>query len=201
MPGDDASEVKEKKSVKEEVVGYAKSFAIALLLAVIFRTVLFEPFHIPSGSMKSNLLVDDYLFVSKYSYGYSRYSIPFGPPLFEGRILTGGDEPKRGEVIVFKLPGDTGTNYIKRLVGLPGDTIQMKNGVLHLNGTAVEKEFKDMYVDDNGMEIRRYVETLPDGTKYDILDETKNGLVDNTGVYKVPEGHYFFLGDNRDNST
>lgn len=201
MPGDVAEDIQEKKSFKHEALGYGKSLLIALFLAAIFRTILFEPFHIPSGSMKSNLLVGDYLFVSKYSYGYSRYSMPFGPPVFEGRILAGDDMPKRGEVIVFKLPGDTGTNYIKRLIGLPGDKIQVKAGALYVNGSSVPKKYKDVFIDDDGSEIPRYTETLPNGIKYDVLDQMLNGMVDNTSVYIVPEGHYFFMGDNRDNST
>lgn len=179
-----------------------KSLVIAILLAVVFRTIFFEPFHIPSGSMKSNLEIGDYLFVSKYSYGYSRYSIPFGLPFFEGRLLDGeGDDPKRGDVVVFKLPQNTSENYVKRLIGLPGDTIQMKDGVLHLNDQAIPKMYKDVYVDEKNNEIKRYTETLPSGVSYEVLDIVNGSQKDNTDVFYVPEGHYFFLGDNRDDST
>ncbi len=170
----------------------------ALLLALIVRTFLFQPFNIPSGSMKSTLLVGDYLFVSKYAYGFSRYSLPFGPNLFEGRIWAA--EPERGDVAVFKLPRDNSTDYIKRVVGLPGDEIQMIDGVLHINGKAVEREKVDQWVDDDGIRYDRYKETLPNGVTYMTLDRDPNGPEDNTQLYEVPEGHYFMMGDNRDNS-
>ncbi|MBL4784449.1 MAG: signal peptidase I [Cohaesibacteraceae bacterium] len=175
----------------------------ALALALVVKSFLFQPFSIPSGSMKSTLLVGDYLFVSKYSYGYSKYSFPLSLPLFDGRIF--GSEPERGDVIVFKLPKDNETDYIKRLIGLPGDRIQMKEGVLHINGTAVKKERIEDFVeiDDFGNEqvVKRYRETLPNGVVHTTLDLRENGILDNTIVYKVPKGHYFFMGDNRDNST
>src|SRR5690348_9565028 len=110
----------------------------ALLIALVIRTFLFQPFNIPSGSMKATLLVGDYLFVSKYSYGYSHYSIPFSPPLFSGRIF--GSEPSRGDIVVFRLPKDDTTDYIKRVIGLPGDRIQMKEGLLYINDTPVERQ-------------------------------------------------------------
>src|ERR671930_671195 len=120
----------------------------ALIIALVIRTFLFQPFNIPSGSMKATLLVGDYLFVSQYSYGYSHYSIPFSPPLFSGRIF--GSEPKRGDVVVFRLPRDDSTDYIKRVIGLPGDRIQMIGGVLHINGEPVKRERVDDFVDDEG---------------------------------------------------
>ena len=179
-------------------------FITAILLAVFFRSFFFEPFHIPSGSMKGNLLVGDYIFVSKMSYGYSRYSFPFGLPIFEGRIM--GAPPERGDVIVFRLPKNPRIDYIKRLVGLPGERIQMKDGVLFINGAAVKKEpMNEDFVDKDNPEflqrIRQYKETLPNGKSYVVLDETAFGEVDNTQEYRVPAGHYFFMGDNRDNST
>ena len=180
-----------------------KTFAIALLLAAFFRSFLFEPFHIPSGSMKDGLLVGDYLFVSKYSYGYSRYSFPFGLPLFKGRIFEHG--PERGDVVVFRLPRDPKIDYIKRVIGLPGDRIQVKDGVLYINNKAVPKKPDGTFLDDEIPEaaksIARYKETLPEGKEYDVLDETRFGDVDNTSVYTVPEAHYFMMGDNRDNSV
>ena len=174
----------------------------ALILALIVRTLLYQPFNIPSGSMKSTLLVGDYLFVSKFSYGYSRYSFPFGPPVIKERVW--GSEPKRGDVIVFKLPSDNETDYIKRLIGMPGDEIQMIGGVLHINGNTVPKrQIADFVMRDsygNQRRVPRFEETLPNGVTYKVLDIHPNGSFDNTQVYKVPAGHYFMMGDNRDNS-
>jgi signal peptidase I len=171
----------------------------ALLIALVIRTLLFQPFNIPSGSMKATLLVGDYLFVSQYSYGYTRYSLPFSLPLFSGRIF--GSEPKRGDVAVFRLPRDTSTDYIKRVIGLPGDRIQMIGGLLHINGTPVKRESVGDFLDDeSGVAIRRWRETLPNGVSYETLDLQDNGLLDNTEEYVVPPGHYFMMGDNRDNS-
>ncbi len=179
-----------------------RSFFIAILLAFLFRSFLFEPFYIPSGSMKSTLLVGDYVFVSKYSYGYSRHSFPFSPPIFHGRIL--GSKPEPGDVIVFKLPSDTSVNYIKRLVGLPGDTIQVKDGLLYINGQQLPrqrvKNFLDIDSKGNSQEIPQYIETMPNGVSYHVLDQNPHGSLDNTNIYTVPEKHYFFMGDNRDNS-
>ena len=176
----------------------------ALLIALVIRTLLFQPFNIPSGSMKGTLLIGDYLFVSKYSYGYSHYSIPFSPPLslFSGRIF--GSSPERGDVVVFRLPRDDYTDYIKRVIGLPGDRIQMKDGLLYINGTAVKRERAEDFIDDeNGTpeRVRRWRETLPNGVTYQTLDLQDNGFLDNTTEYQVPPGHYFMMGDNRDNST
>lgn len=181
----------------------AKVIIHALILALIVRTFLFQPFNIPSGSMKSTLLIGDYLFVSKFSYGYSRYSIPFGYNLFSGRVWA--EEPKRGDVIVFKLPRDNSTDYIKRLIGLPGDRIQMIDGVLHINGEAIKKEYVDTFFDAGpqgyNRAVERYRETLPNGVVYEVLDATTSGQLDNTQEFTVPPGHYFMMGDNRDNST
>lgn len=175
----------------------------ALILALLVRTFLFQPFNIPSGSMKSTLLVGDYLFVSKYSYGYSRYSLPFGLPLFQGRLWAA--EPKRGDVVVFKLPRDNQTDYIKRVIGLPGDKIQVKDGIVSINGTPVPRERVDNFVSEENpgrvVSVPRYRETLPNGVSYYVLDLVPDGFSDNTPVYTVPEGHYFMMGDNRDNST
>ncbi|MEM7400035.1 MAG: signal peptidase I [Pseudomonadota bacterium] len=175
----------------------------ALILALIVRVFLFQPFNIPSGSMIPTLLIGDYLFVSKYTYGYSRYSFPFGFDLFSGRIWAA--EPERGDVVVFKLPRDNATDYIKRVVGLPGDEVQMINGELHLNGEPVDRVKVDDYVAPGigGRDRRftRYMETLPNGVSYPVLDLVNGGVGDNTDVYKVPEGHFFMMGDNRDNST
>ncbi len=175
----------------------------ALILALIVRTLLYQPFNIPSGSMKSTLLVGDYLFVSKFSYGYSNYSIPFGPQLFNGRIWS--SQPERGDVAVFKLPRDNETDYIKRIVGLPGDRIQMIGGILHINGEPVKKERLDDYVEmdefGNVSRIKQYRETLPNGVSHITLDLFENGYADTTKEFTVPPDHYFVMGDNRDNST
>jgi signal peptidase I len=175
----------------------------AFLIAIVIRTFLFQPFNIPSGSMKETLLVGDYLFVSKFSYGYSRFSLPFSPPIFDGRIF--GSTPERGDVVVFKLPRDESTDYIKRVIGLPGDQIQMIGGVLQINGQAVKREPAGTWVDDEGdgqsQTVKVWTETLPNGVSYHTLDLVDNGFYDNTPVYSVPPGHYFMMGDNRDNST
>jgi signal peptidase I len=175
----------------------------ALIIALIIRTFLFQPFNIPSGSMKETLLVGDYLFVSKYTYGYSRFSIPFSPPLFDGRIWSG--EPVRGDIVVFRLPKDDTTDYIKRVIGLPGDHIQMLEGVLHINGQPVKRErIEDFIENEEGgrtTRVKRWRETLPNGVSYTTLDLIDNGFYDNTPVYEVPPGQYFMMGDNRDNST
>ena len=175
----------------------------ALILALIVRVFMYQPFNIPSGSMKDTLLVGDYLFVSKMSYGYSRYSFPFAPNLFEGRLV--GDNPERGDVAVFKLPSDNETDYIKRVVGLPGDTVQMRNGILFINGKMIPKVRNGSFAttDYYGRPVNmpRYTETLPNGVSYQVLDGAPNGAFDNTSLYKVPKGHYFMMGDNRDNSS
>ena len=174
----------------------------AIIIAIIFRSLLFEPYNIPSGSMLPNLLVGDYLFVSKYSYGYSRYSFPFGLVPIPSRVLSGN--PERGDVVVFKLPSDTSINYIKRLIGLPGDKIQMKSGQLFLNDNIVtqieEGKFEFIYKNYLPQSLDKYKEILPDGKQYSILNVNDNQPLDETNSFLVPEGHYFMLGDNRDNS-
>ncbi len=178
-----------------------KTLVYAVLIALGVRTFLFEPFNIPSGSMKPTLLVGDYLFVSKFSYGYSKFSFPFGLPLFEGRLF--GRLPDRGDVVVFKLPSDNKTDYIKRIIGLPGDKIQMIDDVLYINGKAVDEQPAGEFRDEEGGEAVMeplFRETLPGGATHFIIDLTKTGPLDSTPVYEVPPGHVFAMGDNRDNS-
>jgi signal peptidase I len=172
---------------------------------IVVRIFLFQPFNMPSNSMTPTLLNGDYFFVSKYAYGYTHYSLPFSPRLFSGRIF--GSAPERGDVVVFRLPKDDSTDYVKRVVGLPGDRIQMKEGQLYINGTAVAHEpladfaGGDSCGSNDGTKIKRWRETLPNGASYETLDCVNNGYYDNTSVYTVPAGHFFVLGDNRDNST
>ena len=180
-----------------------KTVIYAVLIAVVVRTFAYEPFNIPSASMVPTLLIGDYLFVSKFSYGYSRYSFPFGLAPISGRIF--GAAPQAGDVAVFKLPRDNETDYIKRIIGRPGDRVQVRGGVLYLNDQPVAREpiadYEDLDRFGNRMVIRQYVETLPNGVAYRVLDANPEGSLDNTDVYVVPEGHYFAMGDNRDNSA
>jgi signal peptidase I len=196
---------KSQKRAQEGGVGETiKVIVQALLIALVVRTLLFQPFNIPSGSMIPTLLIGDFLFVSKYSYGYSKYSIPFSPDLFSGRVLA--SKPKRGDVIVFKLPRDPSSDYIKRLIGLPGDKIQMKEGRLYINAQMVPREpIEKVRTDDrfgHYVDVPTYKETLPGGVAHTIIEiEGDTGFNDNTGVFEVPPDHYFMMGDNRDNST
>lgn len=177
--------------------------AIALFLCTItIRTFLIQPFGIPSGSMEPTLLVGDRVAVSKFDYGYSHYSIPYSPEIFLGRIFA--REPDRGDVVVFRLPKDDTIDYVKRIVGLPGDRIRMDDGQLLINGTPVNRERLSDFVDQTpggSAAVKRWKETLPNGVSYETLDLIDNGFYDNTPTYAVPSGHYFLMGDNRDNST
>jgi signal peptidase I len=196
--------VSDKSQKKSGGLGETVSVIIqALLLALVIRTLLFQPFSIPSGSMRPTLLEGDYLFVTKWAYGYSRYSLPFSPDLFSGRIW--GAEPKRGDVVVFKFPPDPSLDYIKRVIGLPGDRVQMKHDELYINGVVVPRKKIGQIDNPDITEVDRpvdvYRETLPNGVSYDTLDLTPNGLGDDTREFVVPPGHYFMMGDNRDNSS
>ena len=175
----------------------------ALLLALVIRSFIFQPFSIPSGSMRPTLLEGDYLFVSKFAYGYSHHSLPFSPNLFSGRIWSA--EPVRGDVAVFKFPPNPKLDYIKRVIGLPGDKIQMIAGVLHINGVAVKREktgvIDDVDVTEETGPVDVYRETLPNGVSYDTLDIDPASSTDDTREFIVPAGHYFMMGDNRDNSS
>lgn len=179
-----------------------RTIIVAGALALLFRSLLFEPFNIPSGSMIPTLKVGDYLFVSKFSYGYSRYSFPFGAVPFEGRVLAG--EPDRGDVVVFKQPRNESVAFIKRVVGLPGDEIAVKGGILQINGVPVTRQHDDIGTATDGFSVMKYddyIETLPEGTSHRIREMTDGGALDNTRVFTVPDGHYFMMGDNRDNSN
>jgi signal peptidase I len=189
---------------KIALIVVAVTLAIPIFSPIIFRTFLYQPFYIPAGSMMPTLLVGDSLFVSKYAYGYSRYSLPFSPRLFSGRVF--GSVPERGDVVVFRMPKSDSVDYIKRVVGLPGDAIQMQRGLLFINGVPVVRQsLSDVAGDEacgiGGKRIKRWRETLLNGVSYETLDCVDNGFYDNTNVYKVPDGHVFVLGDNRDNST
>jgi signal peptidase I len=177
-----------------------KSVAYALAIALVVRTFFYQPFSIPSGSMKSTLLVGDYLFASKLSYGYSRYSFPFGLIPFKGRLF--GAEPKRGDVVIFKLPRDNTTDYIKRVIGLPGDEILVRDGIVFVNGQELPQKPAGVYVgpEEGGQSKPRYEETLPNGVKHYVLHWQREAELDNVGPFKVPAGHYFMMGDNRDDS-
>ena len=171
----------------------------ALMLAMIVRIFFYQPFNIPSGSMKQTLLVGDYLFVSKLSYGYSRYTFPWGIVPFNGRVFF-ASEPKRGDVAVFKLPRDNSTDYIKRVIGLPGDEIIVRDGTVYINGQAAPQTPAGEYLRPEGRPKPRFEETLPNGVKHYVLHWQHEAELDNAGPFKVPAGHYFMMGDNRDNS-
>jgi signal peptidase I len=188
----------DKNSVFETV----KTILVAGVIALTIRSLAYEPFSIPSGSMIPSLLVNDFLFVSKYSYGYSKYSFPLGIFPIDGRI--GGHPPERGDVIVFRKPHNEDIDYIKRLIGLPGDSIQVKLGRLYINGKQIQRDYIGDYSakmpDGSMVEHKRYKETLPNGVVHEIIERSDEGPLDNTDVYHVPEGHYFMMGDNRDGS-
>ena len=189
----------EKDENKSDTI---KTIIYAVVIAVLIRSFLFEPFKIPSGSMYPNLYVGDFLFVSKYTYGYSRHSFPFSPRLFSGRIWA--DEPKVGDVVVFKYPQDNRTDFIKRIIGMPGDKIKLENGRLFVNGKQLEREAKEDFVLRNNFgyaeRFYHYEETLPNGKKHTILEISDDEICDNYDEVTVPEGNYFVMGDNRDRS-
>jgi signal peptidase I len=190
---------------EEGVWDFVKVIIQALLIALVIRTFLFQPFNIPSGSLIPTLLIGDYLFVSKYSYGYARPSFaPLDFIPFEGRIW--GAEPRRGDIVVFRNARDQNKDYIKRLIGLPGETVQMIQGRLYINGEMVEREAAGMVETDKPLgavrQVPRYLEKLPGGTEHYVIETQgdRATLADNTAPYVVPAGHYFFMGDNRDDS-
>lgn len=192
---------KGEEKEKDDFAELLKAMAVAAMIALTIRTFLFEPFNIPSASMYPSLLIGDYLFVEKYSYGYSQYSFPLSLAKFDGRIMN--DTPETGDVVVFRKPNETATNYIKRLIGLPGDTVQVKEGRLYINGDMVKREWLGTEQRNDGYNnnlYNKYKETLPNGAEHFIYELSDNDNYDNTPVYKVPEGHYFMMGDNRDGS-
>ena len=215
----EAAPAPEKK--KEGLKETTRFLFILFLAAVVLRSFIVAPFSIPSGSMLPRMMIGDYLFVAKWPYGYSRYSFPFGLIDFDGRILA--DQPERGDIVVFRYPGGKDEDYVKRVIGLPGDTVQMRDGILHLNGAAVPRvRVADFLVrispnspcrtvDPDAARIvqdpdgsgycayRRYRETLPGGRSYYVLDQV-DGIADDTPLLRVPAGHYFMMGDNRDDS-
>lgn len=200
-----SDKTKQKKSAKESFIEFVKTIVVAGAIAIVIRTFVFEAFHVPTPSLVPSVLVGDYLFVSKSTYGYSRYSFPFSIKLFEGRIM-GDTKPKQGEIAVFRLPNQPDIFYVKRVIGTPGDQIQMIQGVLHVNGKPVELRQIEDYIDtdENGItaNIPQYIETLPNGVKHKIVMRKPFGTSrwDNTEIYEVPAGHYFMMGDNRQNS-
>ena len=184
---------------KKSIIDNLKTLFYALIIAIIIRSLLLQPFYIPSSSMEPNLLVGDRLFVTKYSYGYSKHSFPFSPNIFNGRIFF--SEPKRGDVVVFKTPADNRTDYIKRLIGLPGDIIQFINGDLYINNNQVLKTIinsnKPVFCGSSILEVNHFIEKLTNGKTYESVYRTEYSFK-NSDKFVVPENHYFYLGDNRD---
>ncbi len=193
--------IKPKEKDGDDVFGLIRAMAMAALIALCIRSFAFEPFNIPSGSLLPTLQIGDYLFVEKYSYGYSRYSFPMGLIQFDGRIF--GADPKRGDIAVFRQPKKTGIDYIKRIIGLPGDKIQVKGGILNINGKPVMRDFRNsesITADGSTSLYKRYIETLPNGVEHYIYEISDMERLDDTPEHTVPAGHYFAMGDNRDSS-
>ena len=188
-------------SNKSSFFSNIKSILIAIIIALFIRSFFAEPFNIPSGSMKPNLLVGDFIFVSKWSYGYSKHSLPFSLPLIPGKIFA--QIPERGDIVVFKTPQDNRTDFIKRVIGLPGDKIKIIDGQIEINNNLIIRKKNEDFIDidrkGNAKRIRKYLEYF-DTLEFETLDIMDNGIVDNTPLYVVPKNHFFVMGDNRDNS-
>ena len=184
---------------KQSIIENFKTLFYALIIAIVIRSLLIQPFYIPSSSMEPSLLVGDRLFVTKYSYGYSKHSFPFSPPIFKGRLFS--SEPKRGDVVVFKTPADDRTDYVKRIIGLPGDKLQFIDSNLYLNDVEILKskisENDKIYCGDRKIDVFTFEEILPNGKRYKSV-YSKTFPFQNSDVFNVPENHFFFLGDNRD---
>ena len=184
---------------KKDIIENIKTLFYALIIAIIIRSLIIQPFYIPSSSMEPSLLVGDRIFVTKYSYGYSKHSFPFSPPIFKGRILS--NKPERGDIVVFKTPADNRTDYIKRLIGLPGDQIQFLDSNLYINNSEVVKSrlssSDKIYCGTYDLDVYTFEENLPNGIKHKSV-YLKNFPYDNSDPFVVPDDHYFFLGDNRD---
>tara|TARA_B100000700_G_C15046274_1_gene858111 strand:- start:2952 stop:3689 length:738 start_codon:yes stop_codon:yes gene_type:complete len=188
-----------KNKLIDALLENLKTIIYAVLIAVVIRSLLFQPFYIPSSSMEPTLLVGDRIFVSKYSYGYSKHSFPFSPPIYNNRFMS--KKPNYGDLVVFKTPSDNRTDYIKRLIGLPGDTIQFINGEITINNISIPRKIinkkYEIRCGSSNLNVNAYEETLPNGVKY-VAVYNKDGTLKNTDKYIVPKNHYFFLGDNRD---
>ena len=187
---------------EESIIDTIKTIVYAVIIAVAIRTFLFEPFRIPSGSMYPSLYVGDYLFVSKYTYGYSRHSLPFSMPLIKGRIFA--SRPQYGDVVVFKFPQDNRTDFIKRIIGLPGDKIKVSKGRLSINDEVIKRQPLEDFVHrdefGNAKRFHQYMETLPNGVAHKIIEVSDDEKFDNTDEVVVPADSYFVMGDNRDAS-
>ncbi len=196
-----ALKTKPEEKDEDSLIEFAKAIAMAVVIALTIRSFAFEPFNIPSGSLLPTLQIGDYLFVEKYAYGYSKYSFPLNIIDFRGRIFE--SEPKRGDIAVFRRPKKVDVDYIKRIVGLPGDRIQVIRGILHINDKPVMRDFRNAETVDDGEHVslyKRYIETLPNGVQHYIYEISDESHFDNTQVYTVPSGYYFAMGDNRDSS-
>jgi signal peptidase I len=195
------AETKPRKTLRQEAVETVQTVIYALLIAFVLRVVLFEPFTIPSASMEPGLLVGDYIIATKWNYGWSKHSIPFSPPLFKGRVLQMGAGPQRGDVVVFKLPRDPSQTYVKRLIGLPGDKVQVKGGVLSVNDKVIVRTpAGDAQDPEGGFTVAQFRESGLADHSYMTFDQGPGHERDDTDVFIVPEDHYFMMGDNRDNS-